>query len=99
MGTVAYMSPEQARGDEVDARSDMFSLGVVLYEMATGRQAFPGATSAVVFDAILNRVPPPPSRVNSQVPAELGRVIETLLVKNRNERRAAAGALRTELQR
>ncbi|MGC1686299.1 MAG: protein kinase [Candidatus Acidiferrales bacterium] len=99
VGTVAYMSPEQARGDEVDARSDMFSLGVVLYEMATGRQAFPGATSAVVFDAILNRVPPPPSRVNSQVPAELGRVIETLLVKNRNERRAAAGALRTELQR
>jgi non-specific serine/threonine protein kinase len=99
VGTVAYMSPEQARGEVVVARSDMFSLGVVFYEMATGRQAFPGATSAVVFDAILNRVPTPISRANPQVPAELGRIIETLLEKNRNERRQSAGVLHTELRR
>jgi serine/threonine protein kinase/tetratricopeptide (TPR) repeat protein len=99
MGTAAYMSPEQARGEELDKRTDLFSFGAVLYEMATGVMAFPGNTMAVVHDAILNRVPASAGRVNSQVPAELGRIIETTLEKNRNARCQTAGALRTELER
>jgi serine/threonine protein kinase/Tfp pilus assembly protein PilF len=99
IGTVTYMSPEQARGEEVDARSDIFSFGVVLYEMATGRQPFAGATPAVIFEAILNRAPVDASRINTQIPAELGRLIEKTLQKNRTTRYQSSAVLRGELQR
>jgi serine/threonine protein kinase len=75
IGTVGYMSPEQVRAEKLDGRSDLFSLGLVLYEMATGRQAFAGNTSGVIFAAILEREPPPPSRVNPNLPAEFDRII------------------------
>ncbi len=99
VGTVAYMSPEQARGEDLDTRSDLFSLGVVLHEMATGRQAFAGPTAAVVFDAILNRTPPPIVSVNPEVPLELERIVDKAIEKDRMLRYQHAADLKSDLAR
>jgi len=99
IGTVAYMSPEQVRGEELDGRSDLFSLGVVLYEISTARRAFAGNTSGVVFDAILNKAPVSPVRLNPEVPHELEQIINKLLEKDRQLRYQNASDLRADLAR
>jgi serine/threonine protein kinase/tetratricopeptide (TPR) repeat protein len=99
VGTIAYMSPEQARGEELDARTDLFSFGVVLYEMATGRMAFPGNSAAVIHDGILNRTPVAASQTNEGLPPKLDEIIGKALKKEPQLRYQSAAEIRTELQR
>ena len=99
VGTVAYMSPEQARGEILDAQSDLFSFGVVLYEMATGRPAFTGRTTAVIFNEILNKTPTSPARLNPEVPLKLDEIIDRCLEKDRELRYHTAADVRANLKR